>query len=103
MEGIHAVEVKRMVFVYESSRDRDLNDRVQREGVHTPGRQEGLRRQITAQDRRRTGTLHGAKGAVDGDLSPVLSQPVSHTAYYTRSLYRIGARPCWGSDLRRRR
>ena len=45
VEGTHAVEL----FVGEPSRDRDLDDRVQREGVHAPGQQERLHRQIVAQ------------------------------------------------------
>ena len=49
-EGTHTVEVERVLFVYETSRDRDLDDRVQRQGVHAPGLQQGLCREIAAQD-----------------------------------------------------
>ena len=43
VEGTHAVRVERVLFDDEPSRDSDLDDRVQREGVHAPGWQEGLR------------------------------------------------------------
>ena len=82
------------LFVDEPYRDRDLDDRVQQEGVHAPGRQERLRHDIAPQDLQEDGNTGRDKGQViDEDLRPVLSQPVSHTAYSTRSPYRIGARP----------
>ena len=92
-----------MLFVDELSRDRNLDDRVQRQGVHAPGRQEGLRREIAAQDLQEDGNTGRDKGrAVDEELRPVLSQQVSYTAYCIRSLYRIRVRPGWRGDLRRR-
>ena len=83
VEGTYAVEVERVLFVDEPSRG--CNREMTKLSVYTlPGGRRDCAMTFATQDwqeDRNTGRDQGY--AVNEELRPVLSQPVSHTAYYT--------------------